>query len=318
MIRHFLCDTDLTRQEQHSVLALAQAMKADRFGYRPLAGPQTVAVLFDKTSTRTRVSFAAGIADLGGSPLIIDSGESQLGHKESIADTARALSGMVSALVWRTYRQEDLQELAHYAGVPVINALSDSYHPCQVLADLLTIQEEFGDLTAKKLAFLGDGSSNMAQSLLLGAAIAGMQVALACPQEYQPDAQPVNQARQLAQQAGGSVTISQDPQEVVKDAHVLVTDTWVSMGQEQESRQRQQILSPYQVNKERMQAAHPQAIFLHCLPAYRGSEVSAEVIDGPQSRVWQEAENRLHAQKALLTFLLVESGLADSYDQAGR
>ena len=310
MLRHFLVDTDLSPEEQTEVLDLAAALKADRFSRRPLAGPQTVGVIFDKTSTRTRVSFAAGVSDLGGNPLVINPGESQLGHKESVADSARVLSRMLSAIVWRTYAQSGLEEMAEHSSVPVVNALTDDYHPCQILADLLTLREHFGDVAGRTLVYLGDASNNMANSYLLGCATAGMHVRIAGPEGFLPREDVVDAARERAAQTGGSVLVTTDASEALAGADAVVTDTWVSMGQESEKAERSEIFRPYSVTTEAMALAAEHAVFLHCLPAYRGLEVAAEVIDGPASLVWDEAENRLHAQKALLTFLLDSSGLS--------
>ncbi|MFW0111600.1 ornithine carbamoyltransferase [Rothia sp. CCM 9416] len=311
MVRHFLKDTDLNPQEQARVLDLAAAMKANRYGYKPLAGPQTVAVIFDKTSTRTRFSFHAGVAELGGNPLIVNPGEAQLGHKESICDTAQVISRMVSTIVWRTYSQSGLEEMARYSRVPVINALSDDYHPCQILADLLTIREHLGQLAGKTVTYLGDAANNMANSYLLGCATAGMHVRIAGPEGYLPAPAIAQEAQQRAAETGGSVLVTTDMAQALSGADVIITDTWVSMGQEDEKEARTRIFAPYTVDAKAMAQAAPGAIFLHCLPAYRGYEVTADVIDGPQSLVFDEAENRLHAQKALMTFLLVESGLAE-------
>ena len=310
MLRHFLVDTDLSPEEQSEVLDLAAALKADRFSRRPLAGPQTVGVIFDKTSTRTRVSFAAGVSDLGGNPLVINPGESQLGHKESVADSARVLSRMLSAIVWRTYAQSGLEEMAEHSSVPVVNALTDDYHPCQILADLLTLREHFGDVAGRTLVYLGDSANNMANSYLLGCATAGMHVRIAGPEGFLPREDVVDAARERAAQTGGSVLVTTDAGEALAGADAVVTDTWVSMGQESEKAERSEIFRPYSVTPEAMALAAEHAVFLHCLPAYRGLEVAAEVIDGPASLVWDEAENRLHAQKALLTFLLDSSGLS--------
>ncbi|WP_022881826.1 ornithine carbamoyltransferase [Gryllotalpicola ginsengisoli] len=304
MTRHFLRDDDLTPAEQSEVLDLAARLKEDRFAAQPLAGPQTVAVIFDKTSTRTRVSFATGIADLGGSPLIINPGESQLGAKESIADSARVLERMVAAIVWRTYAQAGLEEMAAGTRVPVVNALSDDFHPCQLLADLLTIREHKGTTSGLTLAFVGDGSNNMAQSYLLAGATAGMHVRVATPAGFDPDVQVVTDASRIAERTGGSAAVLVDPAEALHEADVVVTDTWVSMGQEEEKAARVAAFAGYTVDTALMAHAKPDAIFLHCLPAYRGLEVAADVIDGPQSVIWDEAENRLHAQKALLAWLL--------------
>ena len=310
MLRHFLVDTDLSPEEQSEVLDLAASLKADRFSRRPLAGPQTVGVIFDKTSTRTRVSFTAGVSDLGGNPLVINPGESQLGHKESVADSARVLCRMLSAIVWRTYAQSELEEMAEHSSVPVVNALTDDYHPCQILADLLTLREHFGDVAGRTLVYLGDAANNMANSYLLGCATAGMHVRIAGPEGFLPREDVVDAARERAAQTGGSVLVTTDASKALAGADAVVTDTWVSMGQESEKAERSEIFRPYSVTPEAMALAAEHAVFLHCLPAYRGLEVAAEVIDGPASLVWDEAENRLHAQKALLTFLLDSSGLS--------
>ena len=307
MTRHLLRDDDLTPAEQAEIIALAAELKNDRWGIKPLAGPQTVAVIFDKSSTRTRVSFAVGIADLGGVPLIISTANSQLGGKETPADTARVLERQVAAIVWRTYAQSGLEEMAQGTRVPVVNALSDDFHPCQILADLLTIQEHKGDLKGLTLAFFGDGRTNMGQSYVLGGVTAGMHVRVASPVEYAPRDDVVADADRRAQETGGSVSLYTDPNEAAAGADVIVTDTWVSMGKEEEKLQRLRDLTPYKVSQELMTLAKDDAIFIHCLPADRGYEVDAEVIDGPQSVVWDEAENRLHAQKALLVWLLRQS-----------
>ena len=303
MTRHFLRDDDITPGEQSEILDRALRLKKDRFSERPLAGPQTVAVIFDKSSTRTRVSFAVGIADLGGTPLIISTANSQLGGKETPADTARVLERMVSAIVWRTYAQAGLEEMAQGTTVPVVNALSDDFHPCQLLADLLTIREHKGRLQGLTVCFLGDGGSNMAQSYLLAGATAGMHVRIAAPATFFPRHDVVDDAKRIAAQTGGSITVGEDPG-FVEGADVVVTDTWVSMGKEAEKVERVKTFTPYQVTTDLMAKAHPDAIFMHCLPADRGFEVQAEVIDGGQSVIWDESENRLHAQKALLAWLL--------------
>lgn len=307
MIRHFLRDDDITPAEQHEILDLAVSMKAARWDKRPLEGPETVAVIFDKSSTRTRVSFAVGIADLGGQPLIISTANSQLGGKETPSDTARVLERMVAAIVWRTYGQEGLEEMARGTTVPVVNALSDDFHPCQLLADLLTIREHKGALAGLSLAFLGDGGSNMAQSYALAGATAGMNVSIACPAEFSPAASVIGDARAIAEKTGGSIHVMEDPAVALQGVDVVVTDTWVSMGKEDEKAERVATFGRYQVDAEKMALASPEAIFLHCLPADRGFEVAPEVIDGPQSVIWDESENRLHAQKALLVWLLEQA-----------
>ena len=303
MTRHFLKDDDLTPKEQAEVIDLAIALKADRFLERPFEGPKTVAVIFDKTSTRTRVSFAVGIADLGGMPLIIDSGVSQLGKKESVADTARVLERQVEQIVWRTYAQQGLEEMAANSSVPVINSLSDDWHPCQLLADLMTVKEHFGQTQGLKLAYVGDANNNMANSYLVASAMAGMSAAVSAPEGYLPNQSVVDLAKSYAKQFDQEVLVTTDPAQAVSGADVVATDTWVSMGMEAEAEQRTKLFADYSVTEELFAKANPDAVFLHCLPAYRGYEVSAEVIDGPRSLVWQEAENRLHAQKALMVFL---------------
>jgi ornithine carbamoyltransferase len=308
MTRHFLRDDDITAAEQAEILELAIELKKDRWAQKPLAGPQTVAVIFDKSSTRTRVSFAVGIADLGGTPLIISTANSQLGGKETPADTARVLERQVAAIVWRTYAQAGLEEMAKDTRVPVVNALSDDFHPCQLLADLLTIREHKGELKGLTLTFFGDGMSNMAHSYVLACATAGMHVRVASPENYSPREDVVADADRIAETTGGSVALYTDPLEAAAGADVIVTDTWVSMGKEEEKLTRLRDLGGYKVTEETMSLARPDAIFIHCLPADRGYEVDANVIDGPQSVVWDEAENRLHAQKALLVWLLGQAG----------
>jgi len=288
------------------VLDLAARLKADPYSERPLAGPQSVAVIFDKTSTRTRFSFAAGVAELGGNAIIVNPGEAQLGVKESITDTAKVLSRMVSAIVWRTYAHAGLEEMAAGATVPVINSLSDDFHPCQILADLQTIREQRGELRGLTAAYVGDAANNMGHSYLLGFATAGMHIRVAGPEGFHPRADIVADAQRIAESAGGSVTVLTDPLTAVAGADAVITDTWVSMGQEDEKAARVATFGPYRVTPDLMSHAKPDAIFLHCLPAYREYEVAPEVIDGPQSVVWDEAENRVHAQKALMTWLLAQ------------
>jgi len=303
-IRSFLRDDDITPTEQAEILSLAAQLKAAPYSLKPLQGPQSVAVIFDKSSTRTRVSFAVGIADLGGAPLILDSGSTQAGRGESVADTARVLGRMTSAIVWRTYAQSGLEEMAEHAGVPVVNALSDDFHPCQILADWQTVIEHKGKLAGLVVTYVGDGANNMAHSYLLGGATAGMHVRIGAPASHQPRADIVKDAEAIAATTGGSVLVTDDAAAALAEADVVITDTWVSMGQEDEKTERIALFGPYSVTAEAMARAKPDAIALHCLPAYRGLEIAAEVIDGPQSVVWDEAENRLHAQKALLAWLL--------------
>ena len=307
MTRHFLKDNDITSAEQAEILEVAIALKKDRFSQKPFAGPQTVAVIFDKTSTRTRVSFATGIADLGGVPLIIDSGVSQMGAKESIADTAKVLERQVAQIVWRTYAHSGLEEMAANSKAPVINSLSDDWHPCQLLADLMTIKERFGKTAGLKLAYIGDADNNMGNSYLVACAVAGMSVSVAAPEGFTPKAEVIELARSIAKEHGQTIEIFNDPANAVDGADVVATDTWVSMGMEDQKQERLAKFSGFTVDQALMSKAKDSAIFLHCLPAYRGYEVSAEVIDGPQSLVWDEAENRLHAQKALMVFLAKHS-----------
>ncbi|WP_258726814.1 ornithine carbamoyltransferase [Cellulomonas sp. NS3] len=310
MVRHFLRDDDLSPREQREVLELALAFRDDRFIRTPLAGPRAVALVFDKHSTRTRVSFSVGVAELGGYPLVLDSGTSQLERGEPIEDTARVLDRQCAAIVWRTSAQSRLDAMAGASGVPVVNALTDEFHPCQVLADLMTIAQlrgGVGALAGKTLAYLGDGANNMGHSYLLGGATAGLHVRVAAPPGYLPDAAVLADAERVAAGTGGSVLVTHDPAVAVAGADVIATDTWVSMGHETTADARAEPFLPFQVNSASLAAAAPDAIVLHCLPAYRGKEITAEVLDGPQSAVWDEAENRLHAQKALLTWLLERS-----------
>jgi ornithine carbamoyltransferase len=307
MPRHFLRDDDLSPAEQAQVLDLADAMKADRFGHRPLAGPRTVAVLFDKPSTRTRISFAVGIAELGGQPLIIDAQASQLGRGEPVEDTARVLDRQVAAIVWRTFGQQRVEAMARASSVPVVNALTDSFHPCQVLADLQTIRAAHGGLAGRTLTFLGDGSGNMAHSHLLGGATAGLHVRIAAPPQFRPDPAVLAAAGAIAAGTGGSVTVTADAKAACADADALATDVWTSMGQEGQEGSRSAAMAPFRLDEEKLALARPGCVVLHCLPAHRGEEITAAVLDGPASVVWDEAENRLHAQKALLAWLLERS-----------
>ena len=306
MPKHFLRDDDLTPAQQAEVLDLARVMKKDRFARRPLEGPRAVAVLFDKPSLRTRVSFTVGIAELGGLPLVIDTQTTHIGRGETIGDIARVLTRQAAAIVWRTFGQDRIEELAAASTVPVINALTDEFHPCQILADLQSAAERIGPLPGRTLAYLGDGANNMAHSYLLGGASAGMHVRVAAPAGYQPDPAIVARAQEIAAAAGGSAAVLDDPVLAAKGADVLATDVWVSMGQ-QDAPERRTALAPFQVNGDLLSLAAPDAIVLHCLPAHRGEEITAEVLDGPASAVWDQAENRLHAQKALLAWLLERS-----------
>jgi ornithine carbamoyltransferase len=310
MLRHFLRDDDLTPDEQAEVLDLAEAMKKDRFGWKPLAGPRAVAVLFDKPSLRTRVSFTVGIAELGGHPLVIDTQTTHIGRGETIEDVSRVLTRQVAAIAWRTSGQERIEALASVATVPVVNALTDQFHPCQVLADLQTIRAHYGSLAGRTLAFLGDGASNMAHSYLLGGATAGMRVRIGSPEAFRPPHAVMAAAGQIAGQTGGEVGCYTDPRVACRDADVIATDVWTSMGTEGERAERLAAFGSYgsgdsyQLDGPKLAQARPGCLVLHCLPAHRGEEVSAEVLDGPASVVWEQAENRLHAQKALLAWLL--------------
>ena len=303
MTRHFLRDDDLSPAEQTEVLDLADSLKKDRFGSKVFAGPKTVALIFDKPSTRTRVSFSVGVTELGGAPLIIDSATSQLGANESVADTARVLDRQVAMIVWRTFAQSGLVEMAQNSKVPVINSLSDEFHPCQLLADLMTIREKLGSLKGKVLCFIGDASNNMAHSYLLAGATAGMKVRVAGPAMYQPNAKVLEKARQIAASTGGSVDCYTDPKLALVDSDAVATDSWVSMGQQDQKAEKIEAFVGFRLDSELLSLAKPGAIVLHCLPAYRGLEITDEVLEGPQSVVWDQAENRLHAQKALMVWL---------------
>jgi ornithine carbamoyltransferase len=305
-VRHFLRDDDLSPGEQAEVLALAAELKRDRTGARPLAGPRAVAVLFDKPSLRTRTSFAVGIAELGGYPLVIDAQGTHAGRGESVEDMTRVLASQVAAIAWRTFGQDRIEAMAAVSSVPVVNALTDEFHPCQVLADLQTVAAAFGTPAGLTLTFLGDGSSNMAHSYLLGGATAGMHVRICGPDAFGPDPAVLDVAARIAARTGGSVSAGADPQELCKAADVLATDVWTSMGQEGQETGRIAAMTPYALDAAKLALAGPDCRVLHCLPAHRGQEIAADVIDGPASLVFEQAENRLHAQKALLCFLLGE------------
>jgi len=316
MTRHFLTDEALLPAEQLQVLDLADAVKASPYEHRPLAGPQGVALIFDKPSTRTRVSFEVAVAELGGHPLVIDAVASQLGRGESLQDTARVLSRQVSAVVWRTFAQTRLEELAGASDVPVVNALTDDFHPCQLLADLQTIREhKRGQLSGLTLTYAGDGANNMAHSYLLAGATAGLHVRVTSPASYAPTHTVMDRAAQIATETGGSIAHVADPFDAFAGADVVATDTWVSMGQEGEHEGHTATFAPYAVTTRAMSVADSEAIVLHCLPAYRGQEIEAAVLDGPASVVWDEAENRRHAQKALLSWLLEERGDQDGQEE---
>jgi ornithine carbamoyltransferase len=309
-LRHFLRDDDLSPQEQAEVLALAAEVKKDPIGYRPLDGPRGVAVIFEKNSTRTRFSFEMGIAQLGGHAIVVDGRSTQLGREETLEDTGRVLSRYVDAIVWRTFAQERLTAMASGSTVPIVNALSDEFHPCQVLADLQTLAERKGSLAGLRMSYFGDGANNMAHSLMLGGVTAGLHVTIAAPRGFDPNPSFVMAAEQRAAETGATVTFTSDPRSAAQGADVLVTDTWTSMGQENDGLDRVRPFRPFQINAGMLDLADPEAVVLHCLPAHRGFEITDEVLDGPQSAVWDEAENRLHAQKALLIWLLERAGTA--------
>jgi ornithine carbamoyltransferase len=304
--RHFLRDDDLSPAEQADVLALAARLKRAPYSQRPLAGPRAVALVFDKPTLRTQVSFSAGIAELGGFPMVVDGNLAQIGKRESVPDTARVLGRQAAAIVWRTFDQSRIDEMAGHAGVPVVNALTDQFHPCQLLADLLTIGERHGELAGRTLAFLGDAACNMAHSYLLAGATAGMHVRVAGPAGFTPDPDILARAKEIAADTGGSAEYLDEADAAVAGADVVATDTWVSMGKETEADSRAEPFRPYAVTETLLSDAATDVTVLHCLPAYRGKEIAAEVIDGPHSAVWDEAENRRHAQKALLTWLLAQ------------
>jgi ornithine carbamoyltransferase len=302
--RHFISSDDVDEATQAALIARAKELKATQRDHpRPLEG-RSVGLIFEKPSTRTRVSFEAGIYELGGNPIPLRPDEIQLGRGETIEDTARVLSRYVDAIVVRTFGQDRVQRLADASSVPVINALSDLEHPCQALADVMTISERFDDLNVIDLAYLGDGN-NMANSLMIAAAKGGVRrVVIATPIGYEPDKSLTNLALAIGTQTGTEVVVSNDPIEAAKTVHVLYTDVWASMGQEAERKARLEAMKGFELNSERLADADPNAIVMHCLPAHRGEEITAEVIDGPSSVVWDQAENRLHAQKALMEWLL--------------
>ncbi len=304
MTRHFLRDDDLTPAEQAEVLDLALRLKQDRGAEQPFGQAKGVALVFDKPTLRTQLSFMAGVGELGGVPVMVDGNLAGIGVRESIADTARVLGRQVAVVVWRTFGQDRIEEMAAHAGVPVVNALTDDFHPCQLLADLLTVLERRGALAGQRLTFLGDTACNMAHSYLLAGALAGMHVTVAGPEGFSPAPEILSRAQELAAQTGGSARHTTDAVAAVSGADVVATDTWVSMGKEVEAAERMRPFAPYALDRDLLGHAKDDAIVLHCLPAHRGKEIAADVIDGPQSAVWDEAENRLHAQKALLTWLL--------------
>jgi ornithine carbamoyltransferase len=307
-MRHLLRDDDLTPVEQAEVLALAAELKTAPYDHKPLTGPRTVAMIFDKPTLRTQSSFAAGIAELGGHAMLVDGNLAGIGTREAVDDVARVLGRQASLIVWRTFGQARIEEMAAHAGVPVVNALTDEFHPCQLLADLLTIRERKGELAGLTVTFLGDAACNMGNSWVLAGATAGMHVRVSGPDGYLPEAGILDRGAQIATTTGGSVAAEPDPLVAVAGADVVVTDTWVSMGKEAEADARRAVFAPYAVTRDLLAKASPDAIVLHCLPAYRGMEIEAEVLDGPQSVVWDEAENRRHAQKAVLAWLHERAG----------
>ena len=311
VVRHLLADDDLGADEQTVVLDLAERLRTDPYAARPLAGPRSVAVIFDKPTLRTQASFSAGIAELGGFPMMVDGRLAAIGQRESIPDVARVIGRQASAIVWRTFAQADLATMAAYAGVPVVNALTDDYHPCQILADLQTLRQHGRSLPGLTFAYVGDGANNMAASYVLGGVTAGMHVRIGAPEGFHPTPGLLERGRALAATTGGSVTVTDSPTEAVAGADAVATDTWVSMGQEGDGLDRAAAFAPFQVDDALLGRADADALFLHCLPAYRGKEVSDAVLEGRRSVVWDEAENRRHAQKAVLTFLLERSGLVE-------
>jgi ornithine carbamoyltransferase len=298
-MRHYLSVDDLSPGELGEVLELAAKLKADRSMMRAGLRGRSIALIFEKPSTRTRVSFEVGVAELGGHPVVLSAGELQLGRGETIQDTGRVLSRYVDAVVLRTYEQERLEVLTTTATVPIVNALSDFEHPCQALADVLTLRERFAQLSGRILTYLGDGN-NVAHSLLLAGTKMGMHVRVATPPGFEPIPQVVHRAEEIAGETGGSVELTHDPEEAATGAHALYTDVWASMGQEEEANERALVFPAYQVTQKLVDLAAPDVVVLHCLPAHRGLEITDEVIDGPHSVVWDQAENRLHTQKALL------------------
>jgi ornithine carbamoyltransferase len=302
MLRDYLSVDDLTPEELGDVLSLAATVKAEPDAFAGRLAGATIALIFEKPSTRTRVSFEVGVVQLGAHPLVLSSAELQLGRGETIEDTGRVLSRYVDAIVLRTFEQERLEVLAGAATVPVVNSLSEFEHPCQALADLFTIRERLGGPGGRTLAYLGDGN-NVAHSLLLAGAKAGMTVRVATPPGFEPIPQVVQRAMEIAAETGGAVNVTSDPVEAVAGADVLYTDVWASMGREAEADERSLVFQSYQLNQKLVEIAGDGVIVMHCLPAHRGQEITAEVIDGPHSVVWDQAENRLHTQKALLLFL---------------
>ncbi|HEX2925278.1 MAG TPA: ornithine carbamoyltransferase [Ruminiclostridium sp.] len=304
-MKHLLSLNDLSSDEIQDLLKLAEKLKRQTKEGVPhhLLKGKTLGMIFSKSSTRTRVSFEVGMYQLGGYSLFLSSNDIQLGRGESIFDTANVLSRYIDGIMIRTFKQSDVDDLAKYGSIPVINGLTDEMHPCQILADLLTVYEQKGKLEGLKMAYIGDGN-NVAHSLLHGCAKTGMDIAIASPNGYECDSRYVEEAREAAKLSGSSVLLTQDPVEAISNADVVYADTWISMGQEDQKEEKLKIFMPYQINSELFAKAKEDAIFLHCLPAYRGYEVTEDVIDGPQSVIFDEAENRLHAQKAVMATLM--------------
>ncbi len=298
--KHMLTLNDYTKDEILQIISLALRMKENKEKYRHVLEGKSLAMIFSKSSTRTRVSFEVGFFELGGHPVVLSSDQTQLGRGETVGDTAKVLSRMVDGIMIRTFEQEHLNILAKEGSIPVINGLTDDYHPCQVVADLMTIYENFGTFDNLKLTYMGDGN-NMTHSLMIGCAKMGIDFFAACPKDYMPDPKIVEQAQEAAKSSGSKVVVTDDPAEAVKDADIIYADVWCSMGQDAKNND---IFMPYQINKAAFSKAKEKAIFLHCLPAHRGEEVTADIIDGPCSRVFDEAENRLHAQKAIMALLM--------------
>lgn len=306
-MKHLLSLHDLTSAEVYDILKLSEKLKKDlKSGIQhPLLKGKTLGMIFTKSSTRTRVSFEVGMYQLGGFPIFLSSNDIQLGRGETIYDTAQVLSRYINGIMIRTFKQSDVEDLAKYGNIPVINGLTDLMHPCQILADLLTIYEHKGTLKGLKMAYVGDGN-NIAHSLLHGCTKVGMDISIATPEGYKCNDGIIAEALEDATKTGSKILLTQDPKEAVEQADVVCTDTWVSMGQEEEKAERLKIFMPYQVNSALMSKAKEDAIFLHCLPAYRGYEVTDDVIDGPQSVIFDEAENRLHVQKAVMALTMGE------------